>query len=118
MRATTSWIAVLVVAAGLAGLAQWRVAAAAAEAERTTKTEAPAQARRADDARKRQIATVYLRGDAMGQRLNYVPGVSNMPSVQGELVSIDAEWVILTVGGKRQRMVARSAILMIESETP
>ena len=63
----------------------------------------------------RRLATVYLRGDAVGQHLNYMPSPTNMPSVHGELTRMDAEWVVLTNRGK-QSMIARSAVLMVVME--
>jgi hypothetical protein len=47
--------------------------------------------------------------------LNYIPSPSQLPRVQGELVRIDADWVVLSSKG-RESMVARSAVLMIVTE--
>jgi hypothetical protein len=60
----------------------------------------------------RRLTTVYLRGDAVGQHLNYVPSATNMPTVQGELTRMDAEWVVVTSRSK-DTMIARSAVLMV-----
>ena len=65
----------------------------------------------------RRLTTVYLRGDAVGQHLNYTPpSPTNMPSVQGELTRMDAEWVVLTNRSGKQSMIARSAVLMVVME--
>ena len=63
----------------------------------------------------RRLTTVYLRGDAVGLHLNYVPSANTMPTVQGELTRMDAEWVVLT-SRSRDTMIARSAVLMVVTD--
>jgi hypothetical protein len=107
-----SWVAVLAVVVGLAGLVQWRASAAEGQQEeRKTEPEKKPQ----PAAAAKRITTVYLRGEAVGLDLNYVPPASSMPRVQGELVRIDADWVVLSGKGK-ESMVAKSAVLMIVTE--
>jgi hypothetical protein len=57
---------------------------------------------------------VYLRGDAVGLHLNYVPSATQMPTVRGAFVRIDPEWVVLSRGGK-EVLIPRGTVLMIES---
>ena len=112
MRVTKAYsIAVLAVVLALAGFVQWR--ASAAEAQEEKKAEAAQKAPPA--AAGRRLSTVYLRGDAVGAKLDYIPTTGNLPRVQGELVGMDGDWVILSGKGK-ESMVARSAVLMIVTE--
>ena len=113
MRVTKgSWVAVLAVVVALAGFAQWRAAAAEGrQEERKAEPEKKAQPAAAG----RPVASVYLRAEAVGQKLNYIPSPNQLPRVQGELVRMDADWVVLSSKG-RESMVARSAVLMVVVE--
>ena len=112
MRVTkASRVAVLAVVVALAGFVQWR--ATAAEGQEEKKAEADKKAQPA--AAGRRAATVYLRGDAVGMELNHIPMASHLTRVQGELVRMDADWVVVSSKG-RESMVARSAVLMVVME--
>jgi len=114
MRLTKSYaVAVLAVVFALAGFVQWRASAAEGQQEER-KAEPEKKAQPAVPAGAKRV-TVYLRGDAVGQELNYTPTPSTMPRVQGESVRIDADWVVLTGKGK-ESMIAKSAVLMIVTE--
>ena len=112
MRVTKAyWFAVLAVVVGLAGFVQWRASAAEGrQEERKAEPEKKPQ-----PAAAKRITTVYLRGEAVGLDLNYIPSTSSMPRVQGELVRIDADWVVLSTKGK-ESLVAKPAVLMIVTE--
>jgi hypothetical protein len=110
-----SWVTVLAVIVGLAGLVQWRASAAEGQQEeRKAEPEKKPQPAAAGAGAKR-VTSVYLRAEAVGHDLNYVPSISSLPRVQGELVRIDADWVVLSGKGK-ESMVAKSAVLMIVTE--
>ena len=115
MRVTkASWIAVLAVVVASAGFVQWR--AAAAEGQQEERTAEPAKrAQPAAGAAGRRVTRVYLRAEAVGHELNYIPSTSQLPQVQGELVRIDPDWVVLSSKGQ-ESLVAKSAVLMIVTE--
>jgi hypothetical protein len=98
MRGLRIWLVLAIVAVALSvGVAAGQPGGAAGE-----KPEAKAE------------SVVYLRGDAVGVHLNYVPAATQMPTVRGSSVRIDPEWVVVFRGG-RQVMVPRSAVLMVDT---
>jgi hypothetical protein len=56
---------------------------------------------------------VYIRGDAAGQALQYVPGVTNSPSVSGAIRAINNDWVVISQD-KREYHIPRGVVLTIE----